>query len=543
MGLCASSDVKVPSASKNKMRQSQYDLKPVNGRTKEPRIEVSVPDYLGDDFSHIMNEEEEDLEADRVIQTGVHCSVCDVCPIEGPVYVYNDLNLSTLCKKCTSSSKTPSSTSPTRPGSGNTCKSIKCVNLAETLSCMLSCSGLLSNKNKITEENFVKFWKILYPEMPDYQVNALIASVHIDEGIEDIHSDSFIELWLDLSSEEKNIVKDVTHRQLECYSHGQCKQPFGATPILGFAYLSLEESGVLKSYCNECFRELQLARANDATKSYEKCRTEQESMSAAFLLGCSRAEESEYDLVNIMDGNGNKKLPIDIFAALYGYNEKMSGVELRGFCDHIQLSSRTKTINFQQFCVGSLILAGAHETLKLSYTELCTENSTVRIGMDKSNDNDLNDKRRQEIDGDDDDGESPNVQVAGAVTVQGVANNVGNDGTGGGRDGIDGGRIFTNEGERQRKEEMERRERKMAKAKERIHQKRESDKELQRIRMVAKMEHQTRMDGVINNEGKKRDQEIMSEPEHETQMDDVINNEDKKSGQELISEPEDFEDF
>ena len=70
--------------------------------------------------------------------------------------------------------------------------------------------------------SFKDFWKLKYQDMPDYQLDALVAGLNIEEGVNEFHSNKFLELWLSLSSDESSVVKYVTHRQLECCQHERC---------------------------------------------------------------------------------------------------------------------------------------------------------------------------------------------------------------------------------------------------------------------------------------------------------------------------------
>ena len=392
-GFCASAtEVKTTEESGNKEKGGDIELTQTpSAKTESKRKPPTQPPHvnrddflpdllegvLGQSFSYVEEVNESHLKAaiaaEKEIHIGVHCDACDVCPIQGPVFVYDNSTLTTLCQKCTSGSQVPRNS-----------KETKCVTLADTLSCLLTNSGLLSNQKQLSEQNFIAFWKIKYPEMPDYQVNALVASIHIEQGIQDIHSDSFIDSWLSLSSEESNIVEQVTHRQLECHCHEQCRQPFGATPILGYAYVSLDKAGMLKCYCEQCFRAQELTTG--PSNRYEKCRTEQQSMSAAFRQCAAKSKKSAAEWVQKMgkmtQQRGPMKLPVESFAALHGYTEKMSSEELANFCDHMHVRPGTQVLNFYQFAMGSLVLAGnSHETPTLDYSDVEEEGIVVENGV------------------------------------------------------------------------------------------------------------------------------------------------------------------
>ena len=331
----------------------------------------------GDDMSYLLEAEELQRELDRVLHFGIHCDDCKVCPIEGSTYVYQNKSLTTLCKKCVNGDQAPSDKNGT-----------KCTTLSETLSCLLDNSGLLSDGKQLSKSNFIKFWKLKYPEMPDYQVNALVASIDIQEGVQDIHSDTFLSLWLSLSSDDSTVLDDITHRQLECHSHEQCQQPFGATPILGYAYVCLDKESVLQSYCERCFRSLKPNQIESRrktmeqqTRMYERCRTEQESMSAAFRLGAAKSKKTIDDWVKEMDKQRVvEKISLVAFGKLHGYTEDMSKAEMDGLRNHLHMQPGAQTMDFEQFCSGCLVLTGAHETPTLGYQHYKMFSNLVSIG-------------------------------------------------------------------------------------------------------------------------------------------------------------------
>ena len=456
MGICASSNVKLPdpTASVNEKEPRQVAQSNDPHQTDRSAPNEVLPDDAGEQMSYLLEAEESQRKEDEIVHTGVHCNVCQVCPIQGPVFVYNNMNLATLCRTCTNSPKAPSSTSRTIDHTSE-CTATKCLTLADTLVCLLTTSGLVTQHNHLSEQNFIRFWKLKYPEMPDYQVNALVASINIEKGITDIHSDSFVDLWVALSSEEHNVVEQVIHRQLECHNHAECQQPFGATPILGHAYVSLDNAGVLKCYCEKCFRALTPTSTSSNAK-YERCRTEQQSMSVSFRLGSLKSKKSVEDWLNQMDKNGGgseKKISIESFATLHGYTEKMSVYETSCFCDHMNMRPGTTQLNFYQFIIGSLVLAGAHETPTLSYSTLYTDSHLVEIGIQ---DVDVNVKPRK-----------PDVKTK-----------------------------MTKEERKRKKKEEKREEKQLAKIRERVNQQREKDEQLQQIRLRNKIEHQQRMNSL-----------------------------------------------
>ena len=260
----------------------------------------------------------------------------------------------------------------------------KCTSLTETLPCLLKNSGLLSKSGHLSERNFIEFWKIKYPDMPDYQVNALVASVNIEKGLQDINSKTFLQLWLSLSSDESTSMEDITHRQLECHNHASCNQPFGAAPILGYAYVSLDKDGILQSYCEECFRaEEKHKHKHKQNQMYERCRTEQESMSASFRLGAAKSKKSADDWLKEMGNGVVNNISIEAFGKLHGFIESMSTMELNGLCDCMHMRAGTKNMDFVQFCTGSVMLAGAHETPTLNYTKMLSKSNLVEIGARK----------------------------------------------------------------------------------------------------------------------------------------------------------------
>ena len=463
MGICASSNIKLPdpTASVNEKGPRQVARSNDPPQTDRSAPNELLPDDASEQLSYLLEAEESQRKEDERLHTGVHCNVCQVCPIQGPAFVYNNMNLATLCRTCTNSPNAPSSTSPTIDHTSS-CTATKCVTLVDTLACLLTSSGLVTQHNHLSEQNFIRFWKLKYPEMPDYQVNALVASINIEKGITDIHSDSFVDLWLALSSEDHNVVEQVTHRQLECHSYAECQQPFGATPILGHAYVSLDKAGVLKCYCEKCFRALTPTSTPNNPK-YERCRTEQQSMSVSFRLGCLKSKKSVEDWLKQMDKNGGeneKKISIESFAALHGYTEKMSVDEMNSFCNHMNMRPGTTQLNFYQFSIGSLVLAGAHETPTLSYATLYIDSHLVEIGAGATThvqDVDVNVKPRKK----------PDVQ-----------------------------KKMTKEERKSKKKAEKRQEKKLAKIRERVNQQREEDEHLQQIRLRTKIEHQQRMDSL-----------------------------------------------
>ena len=320
------------------------------------------------EFEFLMEAEEDMRKQEETLHIGIHCDDCGVCPIKGPVQVYANDRLTTLCKKCVSGDKVPLNK-----------QSTQCFTLEETLLCLLRFSGLLSSRNKLSEKNFKDFWKLKYQDMPDYQLDALVAGLNIEEGVNEFHSNKFLELWLSLSSDESSVVKNVTHRQLECCQHERCVQPFGAAPILGWSYVSLDNEGTLECYCDKCFRAVE-PMSSAAGRKFERCRTEQESMSAAFRMCGAKGTKSLEEWVESTK-NGFDHISLVAFGQMYGYGEKMTEEEQNSMCDIMHMRPGTRRMNFLESCIGSLILAGAHETPTLEYSILIDDSHLVEIGL------------------------------------------------------------------------------------------------------------------------------------------------------------------